>query len=112
MRREDFHRPADDHPVSWDYYRAGQQDFVQEEWRGLVAAVDGSVHRSREAMGAGVVVGRGNVPELSLAFPVGGPLAILRPESAALEALVARVPDDVFPLVFVDCLVLLVILAR
>ena len=112
VRREDFHWPAEDHPVSWDHYRAGQQDFVQEEWGGLVAAVDGSVDRSREAMGAGVVVGRGKVPELSLAFTVGGPLATLRPEAAALEALVARVPDDVPLLVFVDCLVLLVILAR
>jgi hypothetical protein len=45
VRREDFHWPADDHPVSWDHYRAGQQDFVQEEWGGLVAAVDGSVDR-------------------------------------------------------------------
>ena len=112
QRREDFHWPADDHPASWDHYRAGQQDFVQEGWEGLVAAVDGSVDRAREAMGAGVVVGRGQVPELSLAFPVGGPLATLRPEAAALEALVAQVPDDVPLLVFVDCLVLLAILAR
>ena len=112
LRREDFHWPADDHPVSWDYYRAGQQDFVQVDWEGLVAAVDGSVDRSREVMGAGVVVGKGQEPELSLAFPVGGPLATLRPEAAALEALVARVPDDAPLLVFVDCLVLLVILAR
>ena len=112
LRREDFHWPEDDHPVSWDYYRAGQQDFVQEEWEGLVAAVDGSVDRSREIMGAGLVVGKGQVPELSLAFPVGGPLATLRPEAAALEALVARVPDDAPLLVFVDCLVLLGILAR
>ena len=63
-------------------------------------------------MGAGVVVGKGQEPELSLAFPVGGPLATLRPEAAALEALVTRVPDDAPLLVFVDCLVLLVILAR
>ena len=79
-----------------------------------MAAVDGSVDRAREAMGAGLVVGtgRGQVPELSLAFPVGEPLVTLWPEAAALEALVAKVPDDVPLLVLVDCLVLIVILAR
>ena len=39
-------------------------------------------------------------------------MATLRPEAAALEALVARVPDDVLLFVFAGCLVLLVILAR
>ena len=63
-------------------------------------------------MGAGRVVGRGQMPEFSLACPVGGPLATFRPEAAALEALVAWVPDDAPLLVFVDCLVLLAILAR
>lgn len=110
--REDFHWPAENRPPSWDHYRAGQQDYVQESWEGLVAAIDGSVDRAREAMGAGVVVGKDLIPELSLAFPVGGPLASLRAEAAALDALVTRVPDDRPLLVFVDCLVLLSILAH
>jgi len=111
-QREDFHWPEASHPVFWDLYRAGQQDFAQEGWQGLVAAIDGSVNRTREAMGAGVVVGKGRVPDFNMSFPVGGPLATLRSEAAALEALMAWAADDVPLLVFVDCLALLAILAR
>ena len=112
LRREDFHWPGDGHPPSWGHYRTGQQDFEQEQWEGLVAAIDGSVDRKREVMGAGVVVGKGQAPDFTLSFPVGGPLATLRSEAAALEALVKHVAEDVPLLVFVDCLALLVILAR
>jgi hypothetical protein len=77
-----------------------------------VAAVDGSVIRTREKMGAGVTVGGNPVPDLNLSFPVGGPLSSLRPEAAAVHEVVSIVPDDSPLLIFIDCLVLLVILAR
>jgi len=39
-----------------------------EMWEGAVAAVDRSVNRMRERMGAGVVIGKGLQPELSRSF--------------------------------------------
>ena len=111
-RREDFHWPGPGHPESWTHYRAGQQDSERESWAGVVAAVDGSVIRTREKMGAGVTVGGNPVPDLNLSFPVGGPLSSLRPEAAAVHEVVSIVPDDSPLLIFIDCLVLLVILAR
>ena len=111
-RREDFHWPAHDCPVSWRYYRESQQDMDMLTWEGVVAAVDGSVDRTRERMGAGMVIGKGPQPEFSRSFPVGGPLSSLLPEAAALHEVVSVVPDDSPLLIFVDCLVLLVILAR
>jgi len=84
LRREDFHWPGDGHPPSWGHYRTGQQDFEQEQWEGLVAAIDGSVDRKREVMGAGVVVGKGQAPDFTLPFPVGGPLPTLRSEACSI----------------------------
>ena len=111
-RREDFHWPAEEHPVAWDFYRESQQDASQWEWPELVAAIDGSVNRQAEAMGAGVVVGTARQPDVSFSFPVGGPLSSLRAEAAALHSLFERVEPHRPLLVFTDCLVLLVILSR
>jgi ribonuclease HI len=111
-RREDFHWPEDEHPMAWDYYCESQQDAVQREWDGIVAAIDGSVDRKTETMGAGFVVGTGQQPEDSLSFPVGGPLASLRGEAAGLDCLLDRVEPGKSLLVFTDCLVLLTILLR
>ena len=90
----------------WDYYCESQQDAVQREWDGIVAAIDGSVDRKTETMGAGFVVGTGPQPEDSLSFPVGGPLASLRGETAGLDCLLDRVEPGKSLLVFTDCLVL------
>jgi len=111
-RREDFHWPGAGYPVAWDYYRESQQDFAQMAWSGMVAAIDGSVDRRSETMGAGVVVGAGRQPEVNISFPVGGPLSSLRAEAASLDGLLDAVANDQPLLVFTDCLVLLVILHR
>ena len=113
-RREDFHWPADEHPMAWDFYRANQQDAAQSDWPldGLVAAIDGSVERKTESMGAGVVGGIGRIPEIGFSFAVGGPLASLRAEAAALLSLLEAVEPDRPLLIFSDCLVLLGILSR
>jgi ribonuclease HI len=79
---------------------------------GIVAAIDGSVDRKAETMGAGFVVGTGPQPEDSLSFPVGGPLASLRGEASGLDCLLDRVEPGEPLLVFTDCLVLLTILLR
>lgn len=42
-------------------------------------------------MGAGLAQGGGQVPDFSLAFRVGGPLAMFRPEGATIGALVTWV---------------------
>ena len=112
IQREDFHWPADDHPVTWDYYREGQQDAAQDTWNGVVAAIDGSVDRRSETMGSGVTLGSSREPELSLAFAIGGPLSSLRAEAAALHGLLELAPGDKPLLVLTDCLVLLTILIR
>ncbi len=52
----------------WDYYSESQQDAVQREWDGIVVAIDGSVDRKTETMGAGFVVGKGPQPEDCLSF--------------------------------------------
>ncbi len=75
-----------------------------------MAAIDGSVDRKTETMGAGFVVGSGPQPDDSLSFRVGGPLASLRKEAAGLDCLLDRVEQDKPLLVFSDCLVLLTIL--
>ncbi len=75
---------------SWDNYRESQQDAVQEEWEGIVAAIDGSVDRKTKAMGAGVKVGTGPQPDDSLTFPVDGQLASLRGKAVGLDCLLDR----------------------
>ena len=110
--QEDFHWPAESHPADWEHYRSGQQDSVQDTWDGLVAAVDGSMDRKQETMGAGVVVGNGREGQICISFPVGGPLSSLRPEAASLHRLLGQVPSDAPLLVFTDCLILLSILAK
>ena len=82
------------------------------EWDGVVAAIDGSVDRKTETMGAGFVVGVGPQPDDSCFFPVGGPLAPLRAEAAGLDGLLDRVEPDRPLLVFTDCLILLMLLLR
>jgi len=82
------------------------------EWDGVVAAIDGSVDRKTETMGAGFVVGVGPQPDDSCFFPVGGPLASLRAEAAGLDGLLDRVEPDRPLLVFTDCLILLMLLLR
>ncbi len=57
------------------------------EWDGVVAAIDGSVDRKPEIMGAGFVVGVDPQLDDSCIFPIGGPLASLRAEAAALDGL-------------------------
>jgi hypothetical protein len=111
-RREDFHWPEADPPVAWDFYMESQQDAAQWVWDGIVAAIDGSVDRKLETMGAGVVVGTGPQPDDSLSFPLGGPLASLRGEAAELDCLLDRVEPNKPLLIFTDCLVLLTILHR
>jgi ribonuclease HI len=111
-RREDFHWPEEDHPIAWDFYMESQQDAAQRGWDGIVAAIDGSVDRKTETMGAGFVVGTGPQPVDSLSFPVGGPLASLRGEAAGLDCLLDRVEPSKPLLVFIDCLVLFTILDR
>ena len=82
------------------------------EWDGVVAAIDGSVDRKTETMGAGFVVGVGPQPDDSCFFPVGGPLASLRAEAAGLDGLLDRVEPDRPLLVLTDCLILLMLLLR
>ena len=106
-RREDFHWPLDEHPEAWQHYRASQQDSIQDSWPGPVAAIDGSVDRRNELMGAGAVVGCAREPAASLSFPVGGPLSSLRAEAAALHGLLGNAPDDQPFLIFTDCLSLM-----
>ena len=110
--REDFHWPPEEHPVEWEHYRDGQQDRAQDEWEGLVAAIDGSVHRGEETMGAGIVVGVGKEPDQSLCYAVGGPLSSLRAEAAALHGLLSIIPGDAPLLVLTDCLALLLLMMR
>jgi hypothetical protein len=71
-----------------------------------------SVIRSKERMGAGVTVDRNLVPDLTLSFPVGGPLSTPRPEAAAVHEVISTVPDDLPFFIFIDCLVILVVFAR
>ncbi len=78
IQLEDFNLPADHHPVTWDFYREGQQDAGQDTWNGVVAAMDGSADRRSETMSSGVTLGSSREPELSLAFVIGGPLSSLR----------------------------------
>jgi hypothetical protein len=78
----------------------------------VVAAVDGSVIRAKEKKGEGVTVGGSPFPDLNLSFPVVGPLSSLRPEAAVVHEVVSIVPDDSPFLIFIECLVLLVVLAR
>jgi hypothetical protein len=49
--------------MAWDYYSESQQDAIQREWDGIVAAIDSSVDRKTETMRAGFVVGAGPQPE-------------------------------------------------
>ncbi len=102
---EDFHWP-EEHPVAWDYFCERQQDAIQMEWDGVVAAIDGGVGRKTETMGAGFMVGVGPQPDDSCFFPVGLPLASLRAEAAGLDGLLDRVEPDRPLLVFSDCLIL------
>lgn len=111
-RREDFHWPAGDPPVAWDYYREAQQDAAQDTWGGVVAAIDGSVERKTEKMGSGVTVGFRLEPAATWAFAVGGPLSSLRAEAAALHGVLELVSGDEPLLIFTDCLVLLTVLYR
>jgi hypothetical protein len=85
------------------YFCERQQDAIQMEWDGVVAAIDGSADRKTETMGAGFVVGVGSQPD-SLFFPFGGPSASFRAESAGLDGLFDRVEPDRPLLVFTDCL--------
>ena len=78
----------------------------------MVAAVDCRIICTKEKMGAGVTVGGNPVSDINLSFPVGGPLSFLRPEAAAVHKVVSIVPDDSPLLIFIDCLVLLVVLAQ
>jgi len=82
------------------------------DWDGLVAAVDGSVDRRAETMGAGAVIGIGRDPCISISFAVGGPLSSLRAEAAGLDALLDHAESSRRLLVFTDCLILLTILQR
>jgi hypothetical protein len=82
------------------------------KWDGIVAAIDGSVNRKTETMGAGFGVGTGPQPDDSLSFSMGGPLVSLRGEVAGTDCLLDRVEPDKLLLVFTDCLVLLTILLR
>ncbi len=68
----------------------------------MIAAIDGSVDRNCEAMGAGVVVGLGLQPVESISFPVGGPLASRRTEAAGLDRLLDLVAQDQPLLIFTD----------
>ena len=105
-------------PLAWrntfnlDFYREEQQDCRQDSWEGLVAAIDGSVNRSDESMGAGYVIGAGQAPDVSLAYAVGGPLSSLRSEAAALHGLLEFVTCAAPLLVITDCLSLLYILSQ
>ncbi len=78
----------------------------------MVAAIDGSIDRKREAMGDGVVVGLGPQPEESISFPVGGALASLRAKAAGLDRLLDLVVLDRPLLILTDCLRMLMILLR
>jgi len=98
--------------AAWEYYRSSQQDAAQFEWEGVIAAIDGSVDRNCETMGAGVVVGLGPQPVESSSFPVGKPLASLRAEAAGLARLLDLVAQDQPLLIFTDCLSMLMILLR
>ena len=111
-RREDFHWPKAVHPIEWDLYREGQQDRVQDEWTGVVAAIDGSVCCRSETMGARAVIGKSATPDQSLSHAVGGPMSSLRAEAAALHGLLDVVPKESPLLILTDCLSLLTILLR
>ena len=58
------------------------------------------------------MVGNGREGQICISFPVGGPLSSLRPEAASLNRLLGQVPSDAPLLVFTDCLILLLILAK
>ncbi len=43
--------------IAWDYYSESHKDAVQRKWDGIVVlAIDGSVDRNTENMGAGFAV--------------------------------------------------------
>ena len=67
-RRENFHWPGAGCPKPRDCYRKRQQDAAQMEWNGLVAVIDGSLDRRFETMGAGIVVGTGQKPEVNISW--------------------------------------------
>jgi len=103
-RREDFHFPADPTPEAMRHYRAAQQDARQYSFEGIVVAVDGSVDRASEKMGAALVTGCGREPTIRIFFPVGGSMASIRPEGASMAKAAEVVPLDVPMLVFGDSL--------
>jgi hypothetical protein len=90
-------------------HRDHQQDILRHCWTGFT---DGRVNWKNERVGAGYVVGAGQVPDEELAVLVGDPLNPLHAETAGLLQLPTRLgAGQLVPLlVFVDNLMLLDIL--
>ena len=68
-------------------------------------------------MGAGIVVRwwfnlSGREAQMFISFAVDGPLSSLRPEAASMHRILGQVPSDTPLLVFTDCLILLLIIAK
>ena len=57
---------------------------MRANWEGLVVGTDGSVEERSERMGAGYAIGGKPNPIRAFSAPVGGPLALIRPEAASL----------------------------
>jgi len=84
--------------------RGGQQDFVQDTWDELVAAVDGIMDSKKEIMDTSVVVGNGREAQLCISASVRGPPCHpFHPKAAFLHCVLGQVPSDAPILAFIGC---------
>ncbi len=72
-----------------------------------MAAVDGSIDRNSEIIGASDMVSLGQQPEENISFPVCGPLASFCAEAAGLDRLLDLVAQDRPLLISTDCVTML-----
>ena len=96
--------PTEGQPADWENSSSAQQDFVQDTWDELVAAVDGSMDSKKEIVDTSVVVGNGREAQLCISASVRGPPCHpFHPKAAFLHRVLGQVPSDAPILAFIGC---------